>query len=295
MPRRTDSAARPVHRRIGLAFDFDDTLAPDSYAGLLAHCGCDPEEFVRARVQPLLDDGWEEQNAKIYALVQESRQRRGPDKITRGWIREFAAQLDVYPGVPALLDRLRDRVRHHDPDGEIDVEYYVISSGLVDIPLGMDLAAQFSAMWGCELGYTDGGEIDFARRIVTHFGKVRYLRLITRVGPDGDASAGPRTLYGRVPSDRLHVPFGQLVYTASDLPAFTVVRQEGGIAIGVRKPGSGLDWEAGRDLDDATVDAVVDLDYAPGSALDRALVHAVDKACAQIALRGLGPATSGGP
>ena len=94
------------------------------------------------------------------------------------------------------------------------------------------------------------------------------------------------------------MPFGQLVYTgdgSSDLPAFTVVRQEGGIAIGVRKPGSGLDWEAGRDLDDATVDAVVDLDYAPGSALDRALVHAVDKTCAQIALRGLGPATSGGP
>lgn len=56
--------------------------------------------------------------------------------------------------MPELFDRRRARVRRF-PDTEIDVEYYLISSGLIDIPAGTRIASQFFAMWGCELSYTD--------------------------------------------------------------------------------------------------------------------------------------------
>lgn len=287
----SNSSTRPVHRRVAVVFDFDETLAADSFEAFLVHCGCDPLEFRRTHVRPLLDDGWEEQNAKIYALVQESRRRSAADKITRERIREFAAQLDLYPGVTELFDRLRTRARCGF-DTEVDVEYYLVSSGLVDIPAGTRLASVFSAMWGCELSYTESGEIDFVRRVVTHFGKTRYLRLITRAGPEGYASAGPQMLYRTVPDEDLHVPFGQLIYVgdgSSDIPAFALVHQEGGIAIGVRKPGGRPEWQASSEVgQDSRVDAVASADYGPDSAMTRALDLAVDKVCAQIALRGLG-------
>jgi hypothetical protein len=43
--------------------------------------------------------------------------------------------------------------------------------GLVEIPAGTRLASQLSAIWRCELNYSDSGEIDLVR-IVTRFGKI---------------------------------------------------------------------------------------------------------------------------
>jgi hypothetical protein len=57
----------------------------------------------------------------------------------------------------------------------------------------------------------------------------------------------------------------------------------------VRKPGGGSEWQAASDLaGNARVDTVASADYGVDSVLSRALVLAVDKICAQIALCELG-------
>ena len=240
----SNSSTRPVHRRVAVVFGFDETLAADSFEAFLVHCGCDPLEFRRTHVRPLLDDGWEEQNAKIYALVQESRRRKAADKITRERIREFAAQLDLYPGVTELFDRLRTRARCGF-DTELDVEYYLVSSGLVDIPAGTHLASVFSAMWGSNSATPRA---------------VRWLRPPSRHPfrqdplPPVDHAGGPGGLRLGRTADAL--PDGATrtctCRSASYLRRRRLVRhsrlragaQEGGIAIGVRKPGGRPEWQA---------------------------------------------------
>ena len=99
--------------------------------------------------------------------------------------------------------------------------------------------------------------------------------MITRVGGDGYLAAGPEQLYRAVPDEALHVPFSQVLYVgdgSSDIPAFALLHQEGGTAIGVRKPGGGREWDAGGVIDSTQrVDTQVAADYAPDSPLTRAL------------------------
>jgi len=282
---------RVLRKRIAVVFDFDGTLAPDSYAALVESCGLEPAAFHEERIGPLLEQGWEEIPAKFYALVQESRRRADPTaKITRDRIAAFARDLAPFAGVEGALDGLRERVRRLDP--EVEVEFYVVSSGIADIVRNTRIAHFFRAIGGCEFHYGADGEVDFVKRIVSHVEKTRYLRQISTGIHDQERTAAPGEVFRDVPPENLHLPLDQVVYVgdgASDLPAFGLMAQEGGVAIGVDGSGRSKEWTTGARLGAAErVSNLVPPDYAEGSEMRRSLELAVDRVCKQIALRELG-------
>jgi hypothetical protein len=75
------TATKHAYNRIALVFDFDDTLAPDSFRTLLESIGLNEEQFRQERIQPLIDAGWESILARFYCLIEASKSRR-EGKIT---------------------------------------------------------------------------------------------------------------------------------------------------------------------------------------------------------------------
>jgi len=55
--------------RIGIVFDFDDTLAPDSTSGFLEAIGVDVEHFWSQRVHPLVTEDWDPIPAYLHVLL----------------------------------------------------------------------------------------------------------------------------------------------------------------------------------------------------------------------------------
>lgn len=66
-------ATHPVSNKIAIAFDFDDTLVPDSYDALIKAMGYQPKAFREERYYPLLKNGWDGIPARFHAVVEESR------------------------------------------------------------------------------------------------------------------------------------------------------------------------------------------------------------------------------
>ena len=62
------SPTKPFINRIAIVFDFDETLAPDSFPVLLEHLGIDPEPFKQEGVRRRVEEGWQKVPAKFYAL-----------------------------------------------------------------------------------------------------------------------------------------------------------------------------------------------------------------------------------
>jgi hypothetical protein len=283
-----ETATLAYINRLAVVFDLDDTLAPDTYASIVASCGQDPEQFQREHVVPLLRQGWNEILAKFYCLIQESEANGG--SITADHLAKVARKIELFPGVPRLFGRLERTAHKHIKD--VEVEFYLVSSGLVDLGRALPIANHFTQMWGCEFYFGERGAIKFIKRIVTYPEKVRYLLAISKGIEPETRDGRPADVYRPVPEEKLHVPLDQMVYVgdgASDLPAFSLMHDRHGIAIGVYKQPSARDWPAYQEMRESSrVQNLAPVDFSAEGELMHSLELAVEQICKRISLRKLG-------
>jgi len=221
---------------IALIFDFDDTLAPDSTSGFLEQAGIDTARFWKEQVDPLLTQDWDPVPAYLYRMIELSR-RGGDDTITRQRLQQWGATLPLHDGVTSLFSRLRQAVRQVQP--QVQIEYYLISSGIGDVVRATPIAHEFTEIWASEFVYGERDEIVFPRRIVSFTDKTRYLFHIQKgiIGPDYRGK--PFEVNRKVPEDRLRIPFDQMIFVGdgyTDIPCFSLIRRAGGFAFGVWDP-----------------------------------------------------------
>jgi phosphoserine phosphatase len=276
------------HDRVAVVFDFDGTLADDSFDALLAHRGVDPGRWRRERLWPLLEAGWETELAHVWSLL--ALPGGGGRPVTADALAEVGRSVELHEGVPGMFDRLRRRAEETAPG--VEVEFYLLSSGFAGIQRATPIAHEFRAIWGMELHFDDGsGELAFVKQVVTHPEKVRYLlQLAKGLGTDG--SSGPEDVWREVPEEEMHLPLDQVIYVgdgASDLPAFELMHRHGGMAIAVDKSGTAEGWPSrGRMYPRRRVQNLAPPGFGEGSELMRSCELALESIARKVALRRLG-------
>lgn len=279
---------QPLSNRIAIVFDFDDTLVPDTVDALLESCGIDAAQFRQERIRPLIDQGWDKIMARFYALIEESQ--RQDNKITHDYLVQLGQTLLPFDGVPDLFNRLRQRA--YDLNSKVEVEFYLITCGMVEIARHTCIAPHFKAMWGCEFHYNSQGGITFLKRIVTHTEKTRYLfQLAKGIEQLEDDTDGQTFVYRDIPADQLHIPLTQVIYVgdgASDIPCFSILNQEQGTAIGVYKERTPQEWNQDANITQGQrVVNLAEANYSEDSELSQSLMLAIESICKQISLRQL--------
>ena len=281
-------ATRRYHNRIAVIFDFDLTLAPDSMNALLERCGVDAEGWRNQNIRPLVESGWDASLAHFYSLIQLSRSGTGP-RITRALLEEVGRDLEPFPGVPEMFGRLRARARAILP--ELEIEFYLLSCGFVELQRAVRFAREFTGMWGSEFHFEDDGEIAFAKQVITHPEKVHYVLALSKGigmrGPDEPADA-----WRPVPDEELHVPLDQMVYVGdgvSDMPTFALLNEQGGIALAVFKSERAQDWGGHAEMrPERRVENLAPADFRDGAELMESLTLALESIAKRVALRRLG-------
>ncbi|NYT57619.1 haloacid dehalogenase-like hydrolase [Alcaligenaceae bacterium] len=222
---------------IALIFDFDDTLAPDSTTGFLADMGVDVEQFWNDQVGPLLfQQDWDPVPAYLYQMIALSESgRHGP--ITRERLEAWGRRLPMHAGVETLFSRLREMIKIQHP--QVQIEFYLISSGIGDVVRQTPIAHEFTDIWASEFIYDPSGAIHFPKRIVSFTDKTRYLFHIQKgiVGPSSRNK--PFEVNRKIAQDKLRVPFEQMIFVGdgyTDIPCFSLIRRSGGVAFGVWDP-----------------------------------------------------------
>ena len=278
-------ATKLFANRLAVVFDFDETLAPDTFAILLQDLGLDADTFKQERVQPLIEDGWDKYIARAYCLVEESKKRSGEDKITQARLARVGQELKPFEGVPEMFQQLRQCAQNVISD--VEVEFYVISGGFIEMALNTSIASNFKAMWGCRFHYQDDGEIDFIKQQMTNTEKTSYLYYLSK-GMDADKEKDLMFAYGSVADRKLRIPLTQVIYVgdgASDAPCFTVVNQAGGIGIGLYKGHNTEEWSEQEKINaNQRVANIAPPDYRENSELMQSLTLAVESICKGIAL-----------
>ncbi len=274
---------------IAVVFDFDDTLLPDSTSALLKAHGVDPTDFWTVRARELVDAGYDPPMAYLNLLIDMVGDGRPLGELTNAYLETFGSTLDEtwYPGLPEIFDDLRQIVAEQ---WDVSVELYIISGGLEPIIRGSKIVQQyFDGFYGCHLGEDrETGLVSHVKRSVTFTEKTRFLFEINKGIPPSESATQPQLVNRHVPSGDRRIPMRRMIYVGdglTDIPCFSLVKANGGLAVGVYKRDADSAKQAFQQfLVTRRVDGLWSPDYGENADLGSMLRAAVSTMASQINL-----------
>lgn len=173
-------------------------------------------------------------------------------KLNKQVFHELGPEIKLYPGLPDFFAKSKGFVsaKPEYQKHELQLEHYIVSTGIAEMIRGSAVAPHVDGIWGCEFienplqpGFLRQKEFELSAAaeiaqigmMIDNTTKTRALFEInkgTNKNPALDVNAKIE------PGDR-RIPFQNMIYIAdgpSDIPSFSIVKGRGGKAYGVYNP-----------------------------------------------------------
>ena len=248
---------------IAFLYDFDKTLCTtdmEDYA-FIPSLGYTPAEFW-GKANAF---GWENRMdgllAYMYTMIQECAAQN--IKLDRAFLNHCGESIQLFPGVREWFARIN-------AFGEslgVQVEHYIISSGLREIIEGSGIAHEFREIYACEFYYNETGDACWPKLDVNFTNKTQFVYRINKGILDVSRD---KELNDSMPDDSKRIPFTNMIYMGdglSDVPCMKMMRAYGGQAIAVYQASNRQGVE--KLLADGRVDFIFPADYRADTELDR--------------------------
>ncbi len=289
---------------IACIWDFDKTLIPDyMQLPLFRRYGVDEATF------------WAETNA-----LAENYRRRGysisPEisylnhlltyvlagkmaGLNNKILRACGAEIAFYPGLPDFFRQSRAwvKARPEFVKHEIQLEHYIVSTGLAEMVRGSAIAPFVDGIWACEFienplqpGFLKQKELNLeAAAEIAQIGvmidNTTKTRAIFEINKGTNRNPAIDVNAKVIPEDR-RIPLQNMIYIAdgpSDVPSFSVVKKGGGGTYAVYNPAVRAEFEQNDRLRHAgRIDHYGPADYSEGSPTANWLHLQIEKICERI-------------
>jgi 2-hydroxy-3-keto-5-methylthiopentenyl-1-phosphate phosphatase len=256
---------------VAFLYDFDKTLCTtdmQNYA-FIPSLGMTPAEFWPVA------NGFGSANrmdgilAYMYTMIRESEKRNMP--LTREKLINMGRDIVLYPGVE---DWFR-RINAFGAEQGVQVEHYVISSGLKEIIEGSSISDAFKEIYASEFYYDESGKPVWPKLAVNFTAKTQFVYRINKGVLD---VSDDKTLNDSMPDDSKRVPFTNMIYVGdglSDVPCMKMMRAYGGQAIAVYQESNRIAVE--ELMAKHRVDFIFKADYSEGTPLDLTVKNIIRK------------------
>ena len=259
---------RPI---IALLYDFDKTLCTtdmENYTFIPA-LGYTPAQFWQKANGFGRDNHMDGLLAYMYTMIHECREQNR--RLDRDFLVRCGRDMVLFPGV-------REWFRRINAFGQqlgVEIEHYVISSGLREIIEGSSISREFKEIYASEFYYDESGVPVWPKLAVNFTAKTQFVYRINKGVLD---VSDDKTLNDSMPDDSKRVPFHNMVYVGdglSDVPCMKMMRAYGGQAIAVYQSANRQGVE--DLLSKGRVDFIFPADYSEGTVLDTTVKDIIRK------------------
>ena len=251
---------------IAVIWDCDKTLI-DGYMQdpLFNRFGIDAHDF------------WEKEKADLSA-TEEKRIRVNADTyylnyfikcahngtfpgLNNSMLRDIGQEQCFYPGIPEIFKNTKEMFSDDKSYSEygIQVEHFIVSTGFAETIRGSELMPYVDGIWGCELlDAPDQNGQELLSEIVYTIDNTTKTRAIFEINK-GIGKIDGIDVNSKIPKNLRGVQFENMIYIAdgpSDIPAFSVVKQNGGATFAIYPKG---DLKAMRQVEQMRADGRVDM------------------------------------
>jgi len=247
---------------VAIMYDFDKTLSTKDMQEytFIPSLGESAETFWSETTKLSKSEKMDPILTYMYQMIRKSRDKHLP--IQRDVFKASGKSVKLYPGVKEWFDMINS----FGAEQGVQIEHYIISSGLKEIIEGSPISDVFKEIYACEFHYDENGAADWPKTAVNYTNKTQFLFRINKGCLD---LSDDETVNLYVPEDERRVPFRNMIYIGdgmTDVPCMKLVKVYGGHSLAVYNRKS--DKVRGL-LNDGRVDYIVKADYREGKDLDR--------------------------
>ena len=263
--------SKPQKPIIAIMYDFDKTLCTRDMQeyGFIPSLNMTSQEFwgevgtlsKEKVMDPIL--------AYLYHMLKKA-QEKGLS-ITKESLVSLGGDIQYYPGVEEWFERINEYGR----ENGVEIEHYVISSGIKEIIEGSTINKHFKKVYACEFLYDQNGKAVWPKLTVNYTNKTQFLFRINKGVLDVWED---EKLNAFVPEDERRVPFKNMIYIGdglTDVPCMRLVKANNGQSIAVfHKRKKEI---AAQLLAENRVDFITEANYSKNSELDGIVKTIIEK------------------
>jgi len=218
---------------IALMYDFDKTLCTKDMQeySFIPNINMKAADFW-AEVKKLVQrEKMDQILAYMYTMLKKAKAVERP--VSKKDFVALGKDLKFFPGVEDWFERINNLGDNFN----IQIEHYIISSGLREIIEGSSIYKCFKAVFACDFLYDENGVACWPKNAVNYTTKTQFLFRINKGILD---TANDEDLNKYTPEDERRVPFRNMIYIGdglTDVPCMRLVKSHGGASIAVYQKG----------------------------------------------------------
>jgi len=247
---------------LAICYDFDRTLTPYEMQaqGYIQQINANVDDFWRASTQLAIENQMDPNLAYMYLMLYGAK---GKFQVKKEKLMEFGSKVALYHGVDTWFDRINE----YGSKFGVEIEHYIISSGLKEMIEGTKIASKFKMIYANSFFYDKNGAAIWPAQNINFTNKTQFLFRISK----GTLDVNDNDVNRYFTRDSIKIPFENIVYigdSQTDIPCMKLVNSAGGHAIGVYDPETQDTTKVHELIRDNRINHFAMADYSENAPLD---------------------------
>lgn len=255
---------------IAIMYDFDKTLCGKDMQEytFIPNLGLEALEFWKEADILRKDNKMDQVLAYMYLMFKKMVDNNR--SLKRQYLNDMGKNIELFHGVEEWFIRINEYGKEHG----MEIEHYIISSGLKEIIEGTSIGKYFKEIYASEFYYNEDGNAVWPRIAVNYTNKTQFLSRINKGVLDisDDASLNKKMF----DNDR-RISTSNMIYIGdgyTDVPCMKLTKDGGGISIAVYTDKT--EKTAESLLSDERINYMTLADYREGSEIDKIVKKTIE-------------------
>lgn len=256
---------------IALMYDFDKTLCGKDMQdySFIPSIGMNSSEFWQEANKLATKTNMDKILAYMYLMIKTAKKNDVP--ITKEAFTKLGEEVVLLKGVKGWFERINAYGKVYD----VEIEHYILSSGLSEIIEGTPIAKHFKRIYACQFHYNERGNADWPQQAVNYTTKTQFLFRISKGVLD---VMDDFTLNSSISEEDRRIPYHNMIYIGdglTDVPCMRLVKERGGESIAIYHRNE--KQVVNKLLKEGRVNYTCPADYTNGSMLDTIVKKIIQK------------------
>jgi 2-hydroxy-3-keto-5-methylthiopentenyl-1-phosphate phosphatase len=220
------------YTKIAIAYDFDGTLAPGNMQehSFIPKLGINKSAFWSEVKEKAEKHDMNEILAYMHLMLKKANEKQ--IQITQKAFEDYGKGIIFFKGVEEYFGKMNAYAKTKG----LEIEHYIISSGLRDILKGTKIHKNFEAVYASAYEFDINGVAVWPALAVDYTNKTQFLFRINK----GIKNSWDNSKINKyVKEEERSMPFSRMIYIGdgeTDIPAMKMINYQNGISIAVYNP-----------------------------------------------------------